>query len=171
MHLNNAQEVNMWEYNYTNYNYDELYHYGVKGMKWKNHIYATREELLEAKKKYKADKHEQRVIRRQAKKIARRDDEVRSLKYDMKRSERKARRVERAAQEFIDDESNSEATRFFGGLAGAGAAIITRKQAQEARAKYEEAYNATYNKALKDLQKQSASGKSQVDKVMSKKKK
>ena len=78
----------MWEYNYTNYNYDELYHYGVKGMKWKNHIYKTREELLEAKKKYKADKHEQRVIRRQAKKIARRDDEVRSLKYDMKRSER-----------------------------------------------------------------------------------
>lgn len=60
---------------------------------------------------------------------------------------------------------------FFGGIAGASAALITRKKAQEARAKYEEAYNATYNKALKDLQKQSASGKSQVDKVMSKKKK
>ena len=24
----------MWQYNYTNYNYDELYHYGVKGMRW-----------------------------------------------------------------------------------------------------------------------------------------
>lgn len=161
----------MWEYNYTNYNYDELYHYGVKGMKWKNHTYATREELLEAKKKYKADKHEQRVMRRQAKKIARSDSEVRSLKYDMKRSERKARRVERATREFLDDESNPDETRFFGGLAGAGATLITRKQARDARAKYEEAYNATYDKALKDLQKQSVSGKSQVDKVMSKKKK
>ena len=171
MHLNNVQEVNMWEYNYTNYNYDELYHYGVKGMKWKNHIYATREELLDAKKKYKADRHEQRDMRRQAKKIARRDDEVRSLKYDMKRSERKARRVERATRSFLNDESQDDETRFFGGLAGAGAALITRKKAQEARAKYEEAYNATYNKALKDLQKQSASGKSQVDKVMGKKKK
>ena len=24
----------MWQYNYTNYNYDELYHYGVQGMRW-----------------------------------------------------------------------------------------------------------------------------------------
>ena len=24
----------MWQYNYTNYNYDELYHYGVQGMHW-----------------------------------------------------------------------------------------------------------------------------------------
>ena len=24
----------MWQYNYTNYNHDELYHYGVQGMRW-----------------------------------------------------------------------------------------------------------------------------------------
>ena len=24
----------MWQYNYTNYNYDDLYHYGVHGMRW-----------------------------------------------------------------------------------------------------------------------------------------
>lgn len=141
----------MWQYNYTNQD-NELYHYGVPGMKW-------------------GVRHEQRVMRRQAKKIARRDDEVRSLKYDMKQNERKARMVERATRSFLNDESQDDETRFFGGIAGASAALITRKKAQEARAKYEEAYNATYNKALKDLQKQSASGKSQVDKVMSKKKK
>lgn len=54
----------MWEYNYTNYNYDELYHYGVKGMKWKNHTYATREELEAAKKKYKTEKQEFKADRK-----------------------------------------------------------------------------------------------------------
>ena len=106
----------MWQYNYTNPD-NELYHYGVAGMKW-------------------GVRHEQRVMSRQAKKIARRNDE----------------------------------TRFFGGIAGASASLIARKKAQEARAKYEEAYNATYNKALKDLQKQSSIGKSQIDKVMTKRK-
>lgn len=47
----------MWQYIYTN-QYNELYHYGVKGMKWKNHTYATREELEAAKKKYKDEKKE-----------------------------------------------------------------------------------------------------------------
>lgn len=37
-------------------NKDELYHYGVKGMKWKGHVYATRDELKDAKAKYKAEK-------------------------------------------------------------------------------------------------------------------
>lgn len=54
----------MWEYNYTNYNHDELYHYGVKGMKWKNHTYATREELEAAKKKYKTEKEEFKADRK-----------------------------------------------------------------------------------------------------------
>ena len=31
--MNNEQEVNMWQYNYTNPD-NELYHYGVVGMKW-----------------------------------------------------------------------------------------------------------------------------------------
>ena len=47
----------MWQYNYTNQD-NELYHYGVKGMKWKNNTYATREELEAAKKKYKDEKKE-----------------------------------------------------------------------------------------------------------------
>ena len=47
----------MWQYNYTTPD-NELYHYGVKGMKWKNHTYATREELEAAKKKYKDEKKE-----------------------------------------------------------------------------------------------------------------
>ena len=63
MHLNNVQEVNMWQYNYTNPD-NELYHYGVKGMKWKNHTYATREELEAAKKKYKTEKQEFKADRK-----------------------------------------------------------------------------------------------------------
>ena len=39
-------------------NKDELYHYGVKGMKWKGHVYATRDELKTAKQKYKVEKKE-----------------------------------------------------------------------------------------------------------------
>lgn len=39
-------------------NKDELYHYGVKGMKWKGHVYATKDELKRAKMKYKYDKLE-----------------------------------------------------------------------------------------------------------------
>ena len=36
-------------------NKDELYHYGVKGMKWKGHVYATKEDLKNAKKTYRKD--------------------------------------------------------------------------------------------------------------------
>lgn len=161
----------MWQYNYTNYNYDELYHYGVKGMKWKNHVYATREELLEAKRKYKTDKHNQRKMERQAKKIARKDSEVRSLKRDMKQLNREAHTYERATTRFANDDSNDDITRVFGSLAGAAASVATYKRAEAAQAKYEKAYNATYNKALKDLQRQSQAGKSTVDKALSKKKK
>ena len=53
----------MWQYNYTNPD-NELYHYGVKGMKWKNHTYATREELEAAKKKYKDEKKEFKADRK-----------------------------------------------------------------------------------------------------------
>ena len=53
----------MWQYNYTT-SYNELYHYGVKGMKWKNHTYATREELEAAKKKYKTEKQEFKADRK-----------------------------------------------------------------------------------------------------------
>ena len=53
----------MWQYNYTNPD-NELYHYGVKGMKWKNHTYATREELEAAKKKYKTEKQEFKADRK-----------------------------------------------------------------------------------------------------------
>ena len=53
----------MWQYNYTT-PYNELYHYGVKGMKWKNHTYATREELEAAKKKYKTEKQEFKADRK-----------------------------------------------------------------------------------------------------------
>lgn len=53
----------MWQYNYTNQD-NELYHYGVKGMKWKNHTYATREELEAAKKKYKDEKKEFKADRK-----------------------------------------------------------------------------------------------------------
>lgn len=34
-------------------NKDELYHYGVAGMKWKGHVYATREELKNTIRQYK----------------------------------------------------------------------------------------------------------------------
>ena len=53
----------MWQYNYTTAD-NELYHYGVKGMKWKNHTYATREELEAAKKKYKTEKQEFKADRK-----------------------------------------------------------------------------------------------------------
>ena len=53
----------MWQYNYTNHD-NEFYHYGVKGMKWKNHTYATREELEAAKKKYKTEKQEFKADRK-----------------------------------------------------------------------------------------------------------
>ena len=53
----------MWQYNYANPD-NELYHYGVKGMKWKNHTYATREELEAAKKKYKTEKQEFKADRK-----------------------------------------------------------------------------------------------------------
>ena len=53
----------MWQYNYTT-PYNELYHYGVKGVKWKNHTYATREELEAAKKKYKTEKQEFKADRK-----------------------------------------------------------------------------------------------------------
>ena len=53
----------MWQYTYTNQD-NELYHYGVKGMKWKNHTYATREELEAAKKKYKTEKQEFKADRK-----------------------------------------------------------------------------------------------------------
>lgn len=43
-------------------NKDELYHYGVKGMKWKGHVYATREELNNAKKQYKQTLKENKKI-------------------------------------------------------------------------------------------------------------
>lgn len=43
------------------YQNNELYHYGVKGMKWKNHTYATQEELKAAKKKFKAQKKIERI--------------------------------------------------------------------------------------------------------------
>ena len=53
----------MWQYNYTNQD-NELYHYGVKGMKQKNHTYATREELEADKKKYKTEKQECKADRK-----------------------------------------------------------------------------------------------------------
>ena len=37
-------------------NKDELYHYGVKGMKWKGHVYATRDELKTAKRRFKQER-------------------------------------------------------------------------------------------------------------------
>ena len=48
--MNNAQEVNMWQYNYTNPD-NELYHYGVPGMKWGNHKYAKYEAKSEREKR------------------------------------------------------------------------------------------------------------------------
>ena len=53
----------MWQYNYTIPD-NELYHYGVKGMKWKNHTYATREELEAAKKKSKDENKEFKADRK-----------------------------------------------------------------------------------------------------------
>lgn len=51
-------------------NNDELYHYGVKGMKWKGHVYATRDELKGAKRAYKAEKKEFKRARNEAKRNA-----------------------------------------------------------------------------------------------------
>ena len=69
----------MWQYNYTTAD-NELYHYGVKGMKWKNHTYATREELEAAKKKYKTEKQEFKADRKVVYKELKKDKTVINLK-------------------------------------------------------------------------------------------
>lgn len=62
----------MWEFNQTDnlpgeslyHSADELYHYGVVGMKWKNHIYKTRyDKYMSKAKNAKASANEWKQIR------------------------------------------------------------------------------------------------------------
>ena len=48
---------------------DELYHYGVKGMKWKGHVYATKDELKDAKRQYKQERKDRRLEKKYQNKI------------------------------------------------------------------------------------------------------
>ena len=53
-----VEEIIMWQYNYTNYNYDELYHYGVQGMRW-----GHRNSIKAAMAKRKNDKIDKSFIK------------------------------------------------------------------------------------------------------------
>ena len=143
MHLNNAQEVNMWQYNYTNPD-NELYHYGVAGMKWGVRRIARRDKNLRAMGRQLTK--DERTYGKAINKLQRSYD-----KLDSKTFGSSARQTGKR----IDNEREKQAIQ--------SKIDSMTKQLMAKQGKYKLSAEKVYN--------QSKAGKSKVDRALKKKKK
>ena len=141
--MNNAQEVNMWQYNYTNPD-NELYHYGVAGMKWGVRRIARRDKNLRAMGRQL--RKDERTYGKAINKLQRSYD-----KLDSKTFGTSARQTGKR----IDNDREKQAIQ--------SKIDSMTKQLMAKQGKYKLSAEKVYN--------QSKAGKSRVDKALKKKKK
>lgn len=141
--MNNAQEVNMWQYNYTNPD-NELYHYGVAGMKWGVRRVARRDKNLRAMGRQL--RKDERTYGKAINKLQRSYD-----KLDSKTFGSSARQTGKR----IDNEREKQAIQ--------SKIDSMTKQLMAKQGKYKMSAEKVYN--------QSKAGKSKVDKALKRKKK
>ena len=141
--MNNAQEVNMWQYNYTNPD-NELYHYGVAGMKWGVRRVARRDKNLRAMGRQL--RRDERTYGKAINKLQRSYD-----KLDSKTFGSSARQTGKR----IDNEREKQAIQ--------SKIDSMTKQLMAKQGKYKLSAEKVYN--------QSKAGKSKVDRALKRKKK
>lgn len=82
---------------------DELYHYGVKGMKWHDHIYADRREYDQRLKdgrlhaRVREKERAERLKWKRRKRAERLESEARDAEYDEEQRQKEAHRQEKSA--------------------------------------------------------------------------
>ena len=140
--MNNVQEVNMWQYNYTNPD-NELYHYGVAGMKWGVRRVARRDKNLRAMGRQL--RRDERTYGKAINKLQRSYD-----KLDSKTFGSSARQTGKR----IDNEREKQAIQ--------SKIDSMTKQLMAKQGKYKLSAEKVYN--------QSKAGKSKVDRALKKKK-
>ena len=141
--MNNVQEVNMWQYNYTNPD-NELYHYGVAGMKWGVRRIARRDKNLRAMGRQL--RRDERTYGKAINKLQRSYD-----KLDSKTFGSSARQTGKR----IDNEREKQAIQ--------SKIDSMTKQLMAKQGKYKLSAEKVYN--------QSKAGKSEVDRALKRKKK
>ena len=141
--MNNVQEVNMWQYNYTNPD-NELYHYGVAGMKWGVRRVARRDKDLRAMGRQL--RRDERTYGKAINKLQRSYD-----KLDSKTFGSSARQTGKR----IDNEREKQAIQ--------SKIDSMTKQLMAKQGKYKLSAEKVYN--------QSKAGKSKVDRALKRKKK
>ena len=141
--MNNAQEVNMWQYNYTNPD-NELYHYGVAGMKW--------------------------GVRR----IARRDKNLRAMGRQLRKDERtygKAINKLQKSYDKLDSKTFGSSARQTGKRIDNDREKQAIQSKIDSMTKQLMAKQGKYKLSAEKVYNQSKAGKSRVDKALKKKKK